>query len=730
VALPNLRPGGYSLSASVGGVSLVNSSVWVDTYTKPPYTLELRPDRRAVFAGDDVTFSARARFFDGTPVIGLPLRVDAPGVNSLTTDTNGEATFQVRLVTRGLSVSITAARAELGEVGASASLEVFPSAVDVHWSGSVAEGIAEVRLRARQVSLDRINGGERLDRCCLHDLSLGAPLTGQLITGRIEREYETRTETGELYDYISKQVLKQYNYESKFVVVDTFRVTTDSLGDATYRFAALPDTYYRVSVGSVDSQGRPSEDYGYQYGVHGQASPPDRETDGTLEFGGKQSWRTGQVVEAEYDLGGIPAPARTNAYLFYTLRLGLGVVQVQSEPVFRLPFREEDIPNTSLTAVYFDGRRYSAAHAPVDYDASERALSLKITPDKAEYRPGDTVGLTIRATDINNRPAAATVNLNVVDEALYAVRSDNVDLVRDLYTEYSARVPADELVTRFSHFHLPRFTGGGTGGEPFGVSAREAFQDAVIFRTIVTDAGGNGTVSFQLPDNLTTWRLTYQAFTAKLEATSGTVALPATLPFFVNLLASDSYRDGDAPAIVARTYGDKLKAGDDVTIGVELAGPASLTTKVSARAFEAKAIALPALAAGDYTLTVSATGPDGLIDAVRRTIHVQPSFLRREAVDFRLVSAGMQVTGPTSGLTTVQFADYDRATLLAALARMRWEWGDRVEQELARSLGAQWLRDLNGQRPATSAGFDIGRYEVPNESDAIAILPYGSADLE
>ena len=731
VALPDLRPGGYSLSATVGGVSLVNSSISVETYTKPPYTLDLRPDRRAVFAGEDVSFSARARFFDGTPVIGLPLRVqNAPGVNSLTTDTNGEATFHVRAGARNLFVSITAARAELGEIDASASVDVFQSAVDVEWSSSVAGGIAEVRLRAREVTLDRINAGERPDRCCLSDLSVGSPLDGQSITGTLEREYETRTETGELYDYISKQVLKQYNYESKYVVVDNFRVTTDSLGDATYRFAALPDTYYRLSFRSVDSQGRASESFGHEYGVRAQASTPTREIEGTLVLLGKNSWRTGQVVEAEYDLGNSPAPARSNAFLFYALRLGLGVFQVQSEPVFRLPFREEDIPNTSLTAVFFDGRRYSAAHQRIDYDASERALSLKITADKAEYRPGDTVRLTVRATDSAQRPTAATVNLNVVDEALYAVSSENVDLVGDLYTGYSARVPADELVTRFSHYHvLFSCRCGATGGGGVGLP-REVFQDAVIFRTIVTDADGNAMVSFQLPDNLTTWRLTYQAFTAKLEATSGTVALAAKLPFFVNLLASDSYRVGDAPAIVARTYGDKLKVGDDVTISAELAGPASLTTKVSARAFEAKAIALPTLAAGDYTLTVSASGPDGLIDAVRRTIHVQPSFLRREAVDFQLVSAGTRVAGATSGLTTVEFADYDRATLLAALWRMRWEWGGRVEQELARSLGAQWLRDLNGQGPATSVGFDLGRYEVPKESGAIAILPYGSADLE
>src|SRR5207249_2677495 len=107
-----------------------------------------------------------------------------------------------------------------------------------------------------------------------------------------------------------------------------------------------------------------------------------------------------------------------------------------------------ELPNTSLTAVFFDGRRYSAAHQRIDYDASERALSLKITADKAEYRPGDTVRLTVRATDSAQRPTAATVNLNVVDEALYAVSSENVDLVGDLYTGYSARVPADELDCR------------------------------------------------------------------------------------------------------------------------------------------------------------------------------------------------------------------------------------------------------------------------------------------
>ena len=53
--------------------------------------------------------------------------------------------------------------------------------------------------------------------------------------------------------------------------------------------------------------------------------------------------------------------------------------------------------------------------------------------------------------------------------------------------------------------------------------------------------------------------------------------------------------------------------------------------------------------------------------------------------------------GSTDGQTTVIFADAGRGRLLPALQRLRWTYGDRLDQTLARVLSIQMLNQYFGQ---------------------------------
>nr|PZN38343.1 MAG: hypothetical protein DIU70_11095 [Bacillota bacterium] len=370
-------------------------------------------------------------------------------------------------------------------------------------------------------------------------------------------------------------------------------------------------------------------------------------------------------------------------------------------------------------------------------------VRVTVTPDRPEYRPGDRVVLDVAVADAQGRPVAATVNLNLVDEALYALRDQNVDFLGSLYGDW---MPSGVLFTRSSHKvpqHVPVAEQGGDG--PGG---RHDFRDMAFFATVTTGPDGRARAEFRLPDNLTTWRLTYHAVAEAdpgpalrhaLQAASGTLGIPVRLPFFAEVVLGETYLVGDQPVVTARAYGTALGTGDRVTFAATLTGPGSRQDlgEATATGHEPVAWTLPRLQqSGTYALRVEARGPGGLADALERRFTVQETFYLQDRLDFHLLTPGLRIQGAEEGITTLTFADARRSQYLAVLERLAWAWGHRLERRLgaavARSLMESLLPDpaaggLAAAWPADPPDFSPLRYQTPE--GGIAPLPYAEADL-
>jgi hypothetical protein len=59
IDLPYLNPGSYQLTIYYGDITLASMFFEVQDFVKPPYRLTLSADKRAVFTGESVTFTAR-----------------------------------------------------------------------------------------------------------------------------------------------------------------------------------------------------------------------------------------------------------------------------------------------------------------------------------------------------------------------------------------------------------------------------------------------------------------------------------------------------------------------------------------------------------------------------------------------------------------------------------------------------------------------------------------------
>ncbi|MCG0240089.1 MAG: hypothetical protein L6E13_13150, partial [Firmicutes bacterium] len=768
LALPSVRPGWYTVQVLADGVVMHSHWLEVKTYTKPAYRLEVSADRRAVLAGEPITFSVAARFFEGTPVPGLALKYqihDGATTRDGTVTTGPDGTATIRHVTHERPpqsdaetfghITVVPAGPEEGEIQGYHPFQFFPRDVAVTASarrvaagaGEGASPAGEVTVRLQAVDLRARNAPEATG----YEEYRGAPVPDRPVTLELARVEWEAIERGQTYDFIEKRVIPRYEYRRHLVQVARHEGRTDGTGTLRHTFPLEKGRTYEVTIRTEDRAGRPvvttlflsgdlPVDPGSTYRWYYVDLSRNGPGDGTR-------FALGEPVTAELwvstETGNARIPSRTGGFLFFTARQGLGRAVVSDEPRVSLPFLGTDIPSMTLWAVHFDGRTYHQADRVVHYNPAAQGLQVTVTPDRPEYRPGDRVVLDVAVADAQGRPVAATVNLNLVDEALYALRDRNVDFLESLYGDW---MPSGVLFTRGSHKvpqHVPVAEQGGEGD-----GGRHDFRDMAYFATLTTGPDGRARAEFRLPDNLTTWRMTYHAAAEgdpgpalrhAPQAASGTLGIPVRLPFFAEVVLGETYLVGDQPVVTARAYGTALGTGDRVTFTATLTGPGGRQElgEATAAGHEPVAWTLPRLQQpGTYSFRVEARGPGGLSDALERRFTVQETFYLQDRLDFHLLTPGLRIQGAEEGITTLTFADARRGQYLAVLERLVWAWGHRLERRLGAAVARSLLEtllpdpaagDLTAAWPEDPPDFSPLRYQTPE--GGIAPLPYAEADL-
>ncbi len=760
--LPNLRPGSYYLTLNLDGVDLVTRYFEVATYTKPAYRLTLTADKKAVFAGETVSFSLNAAFFEGTPVSELRLDYslgsgDTTLSGGLRTDVTGRATLAhtPKVGTNPLTLnrrdwlSVSADLPESGPIWAESGVRVFEKDVALRASALLDPAGARIEAKLNKVTLDRINtpaaGGAGAaspdwSGWFSFEAFTGDPVAARDIAGQLFEVHWEAHETGQYYDFVEKVTRKTYEYTEVKVPVQAFTMTTGPDGVASHLFPVEPAKSYFIRLDSRDDAGRAiaSEFYfhghayvGPDYGHHWyHLSPSGRE---------QAKYAVGETATVVAEDGEAVIPGRTKGFLFYSARRGLAAVEVKDGPEYSLVFSEDLIPNTNVGAVYFDGRYYNEVYSlPVTFDYSVRKLDVSVKTDKESYAPGEKVAIEVEVKDAEGRPVGAEVNLCAVDEALYHLSGQSVDLLGGLYRRM---VPAYVVLGRGTHYQ--RLEGGAaaeSGGEGGGV--RDTFLDNALFESLTTGADGRGRVEMTLPDNLTSWRITYQAFASGVRAGSGMVDVPVRLPFFVELSMNETYLAGDKPVIQARAYGAALPPGTAVTFSgklARLAGDSPPDEKdiaaLTGTAFRPSGLVLGVLEKGRYRLTVTGTAtlPDGKVleDTLAKPIDVLDTYLRLDRVDYYQVGEGLRVTAEPGELATLTFSDQERGKYLQLLWRLAGG-GRRADMKAAAVVAHRLLVEYFGYEepvlwpPPTASDLLI----CQRDDGGVGLLPYGSSNLE
>ena len=167
----------------------------------------------------------------------------------------------------------------------------------------------------------------------------------------------------------------------------------------------------------------------------------------------------------------------------------------------KIPIKTEYAPNLYITATMQRSRALFTSTAGITLPDPDATLNISITPSKDKYLPGEKAEIKIRTTDTAGKPVKSDLSLGVVDEAIYSIRPDHTPKMKDFfYTKIS-----NWVLTNYS-YPISVLAGAAKEGK---TKIREKFEDTAFWKADVrTGANGECTLSFTLPDNLTTWRLT------------------------------------------------------------------------------------------------------------------------------------------------------------------------------------------------------------------------------
>ncbi len=751
----NLAPDSYQLVLVHDGTDLYSDYIDVRDFEKPAYTIGSTTDKSDYFNGEKISYAVNASFFDGTPVSNLEVQADLSGQDQKKQNINqdGETTFEYQanapLCTSlnpddycnepdGQSLSAHPTLGEQADIQTNDYIMVWNSRVLLNSKTTDKNGTATVSYTLQKVTLPASRNEDAIPQ----DKWPSAP--GKAVSGTIYEYWWEGTPAGTGYDPIEKKTYPIVNYIEKSATVGTFTLTTDANGKAATSFPMKKDRYYRVIASAKDDTGSMSIDRSYASDYWGaqyrpsensaQAVPLEfKNTDPSVQDGTNPPFKIGDHASFGFFRKADPVPSQPHPTFLYVQAIqGILDAKVSNLSTDEFTFTNDHVPNMTLWGIAFIDGAFQDFTTYCYFDTTSRNATVQVTTDQKTYAPGATAKVNVAVTDPAGKPLSnARVTLDIVDEALYAAtwNSINNDPKDGLYRPVSNGIILTHKSLERVDMYASGAEKGGGGGDANQV--RTNFKDTAAYTVVTTDANGKASASIQLPDNITSWRVTAVAATPDRYAGSSISKIPVTKPVFVTAVIPPRLTSSDQMQIKLRAFGTGLKTGEGVDFTVDAPSAGIKNATVHANAFDSAYLPVQKLAAGDYPITIrvkSSTGQDAFL---RHITVVDNIFTRMEAV--RIDAKEGTTLGDLGGLpeVDVRFLPMTRAQYLNDLNRMTWTNSERVESKIgstiANDLLVNYFSDLPNHQ-ATTTKETLKPYQQMD--GGIALVRYGGSDPE
>lgn len=755
--LPNLEPGNYQIEVKHKGNIVSSTYIQVEKYVKPEYRIEVSSNKNAIFANDSITFTTKTSFFEGTPVSNIKANYNIYGLDyvegELQSDVKGEAILEYKAPYidgyQGLNyinMNTYATLPESGQIYSDLFVKVFMNDINVKLETSKEDTKGTINVEVNKIVLDKLN--DAIDDN--DDDYLGEAVSNHTIKGSIYKNEWKKSEIGEYYDFINKIVVTQYEYYTEKTKLKDINIITDKDGKGQFQID-LPNQencYFTAELTATDLSGH-TMTFDQYFGESWYYNPGS--IDRYYLKSDKEKFDLGEKLEVEFLHNDTALPEGN--YLYITAQNGIKHYETLSSSVYSTEFDEKFFPNAELIGVYFNGKTYVQGESFTPrFDIENNRITFSATTDKETYKPGETVTVSLNATIYSKEEQktigakGVVINISIVDEALFELSDQNINTLESLYEWVSNGINfqyashknegygfgrpiiyglggmKEEAVTADTAMAKEMSTGSNGQG-----AVRSEFRDTAYFASVALDNNGKGTFTFNLPDNVTSWRMTFAGISETLKAGTNTQELIVTLPYFINTSLNTTFLEGDQPFIGVSTYGSGLNTDEIVTYEVTCKENNYKAT-ASGKAFERTNIPLFEMKEGKYTIIVRSTSSTGYTDAIEKQITVYKTYHQKQVADYYKLSEGLTLTTNDFGMTRFTFVDEGKGKFMPKLYDLSYSWGKRIDQKYIASLARDILKAYYGIDFEFEDEVILSDYQM--EDGGFGILPYADSDLE
>ncbi len=744
--LPEDAPSGYwdlSFEPQVKGKTLQASyaSFQVDPVKPADFNITLQPDSSEYVGGQEATFSAAAQYYFGSALSGAKAQWTLRRENTWFTPKGYEKyTFTPYFLQRNFAQEngklLLNASGKLDSRGGLLFAAKMPTTeMPVRVYGEI-----EIESPARQHLFKRTS-------VLVHpaDIYIGAktvketnqagtPVELDVVAVTPQGAATETTVTAEIYkeEYFS---VRKVGLAGRLEWVSERKVTplpsqTFTVGKKGTVMSFMPQDggAYYVKFTAKDLFGRTVQG-GIDVYVYGESNAyaKQREDDILPLTANKQEYKVGQKARIR-----VQSPFATTRALVSVEREGIldawTVTLKGGEGYVEVPIKENYLPNVYVSVLAIEGRTDKPATHEADLGkpqgkigyvnlnviADKKRLTTTLKTDGKIYRPGQRaiVNLTTKA---NGKPVAAEVAVMVVDEGVLALTNYKTPDPFDFFygskplSVFTVDNRAYVIGQRsFGEKGENRGGGGAANSKLAGTDMRSRFEFTPYFQAAVqTDQKGRGTVSFELPDNLTTFRVMAVALTEN-QFGQGQTSLTVSKPVMITPNLPRFARENDAFACRAIVYNYEDKKGQ-FTVTASAMGSISLTGETEQTLQiplgESREVTWPCRATKEGEGVVSFAAKGRYSDGVENRIEV--SMPEKEQT---LATVGSTVYTQTESVTRPQVLSMEgnRVTLsLASTALLQFKGAisylleypyNCLEQQLSKItpvvMSAQIIRDF------------------------------------
>jgi alpha-2-macroglobulin len=634
----------------VAGASAFRQIVKVQDYRKPDYDVSVKTDAARYVIGDPVNVTLDTRYFFGEPVPDASVTIkqyelvrrywwemdpstgegddpytwyqnyDAQPISAVT-DANGHYAFALPATKSQFT------QVEDWETGLKHTTWGIEVTVDDGSHQTVSTfAVIDVYDAAEKLTFDV--GGY-----------LKKPGTDFTVHAQAATIFDTPVANRKLKLELHAYDYTRYNFDT---VIQTIDLTTGANGQVDQAMGAPAPGYYQWVLSGTDARGHPMGAQRWMYVYDRTDTWAGRYANGLKVTADKTAYAPGDtarlIVESSFSGPALLTFERgtTRREQPATLTAPITVINVPIQPgdapnifVVVNSWEPQDTTLTQNTDISLADSHLRTAYVELQVPVTDKTLTVTLTPDKTDYTPREPATFKVRVTNAQGQPVSAEVSLALVDEAIFSLSDELSGPIFDAF--YYSR---HNLIRTYDTMQPSRWLfaggrGGGGGGGAAAGAPRSNFPDtAAWFPVLQTDANGEVSVKLDLPDSLTSWRLTAKAHTAATQIGEAYINVITKQPLVVRPILPRFLTAGDETQLSAmvHNYSDKeqalkitLSAG---AAGLQITGDAAQVLGLIPGEQGTVIWTVKAQSAGDVPLTFRAEGA-GVEDAVRLTLPIQ-----------------------------------------------------------------------------------------------------------